>query len=195
MANAERHTARAAFNQEQRPLDPPPGSSQNAVRPRGINHTTTTVVPMLSGRMNLPTTLEELTTTPPPLYPQPQSTPLPSNPPTTFTTTTRGLNTRTRGYNTTIRGHNTTTRSLNKPPWPQIGTVLAESDIPAAWRETFEMRELRNQYFALGAVASVFLVGIVLVLALGWVRCWWRGDCMCSHMKHKKNKQRFDWYG
>lgn len=60
--------------------------------------------------------------------------------------------------------------ALSPPPWPQIGTVLSESDIPAAWRETSEMRELRNQYFALGAVGSIFLVGIVMVLAFGWAR-------------------------
>ncbi|KAF2631073.1 hypothetical protein BU25DRAFT_418712 [Macroventuria anomochaeta] len=81
------------------------------------------------------------------------------------------------------------------PQWPQVGTIVSESDIPERWRETYEMRELKIQYGALGAICGIFVLGVLGVIAVGWWKCWWHGECVCSRRRNKVNKQRFDWYG
>lgn len=74
---------------------------------------------------------------------------------------------------TITRSHNITHTLSTKvayvnPKWPQVGTVVSESDVPERWRETFEMHEMRIQYAALGAICGVFVLGVLGVLALGW---------------------------
>ncbi|KAF1928057.1 uncharacterized protein M421DRAFT_92868 [Didymella exigua CBS 183.55] len=59
--------------------------------------------------------------------------------------------------------------------WPQVGFVPSEFDVPQLWRETFEMKAQHQQYIALGAVCSVFVAGVVGVLAAGCLKCWLDG--------------------
>ena len=101
---------------------------------------------------------------------------------------------------TITRPHNITFALPTKkvyvnPHWPQVGTIVAESDIPERWRETYEMKAQRQQYMALGVICGVFVLGVSGVLAVGWWKCWWNGECVRSQRKNGKNKKRFDWYG
>ncbi|OSS44098.1 hypothetical protein B5807_11283 [Epicoccum nigrum] len=54
--------------------------------------------------------------------------------------------------------------ALTTVSWPRIGSVVAESDIPAAWRKTKLQNELQHQYMFLGAVCGIFFVGVLGVL-------------------------------
>ena len=102
------------------------------------------------------------------------------------------LTTITRDHNLTV---NLPTRiAYVDPHWPQIGTIVSESEIPAAWRETFEMKALRQQYISLGAICGIFVVGVLSVLAVGWARRWWRGQC-CWGGKGKGVGSGMDYYG
>jgi hypothetical protein len=101
---------------------------------------------------------------------------------------------------TITRPHNITFALPTKkvyvnPHWPQVGTIVAESDIPERWRETYEMKAQRQQYTALGVICGIFVLGVLGVLAVGWWKCWWNGECVRLRRRKGKNEKRFDWYG
>lgn len=86
--------------------------------------------------------------------------------------------------------------------WPRIGSVVAESDIPAAWRKTKLQNELQRQYIFLGAVCGIFFVGVLGVLVCSWCSCWWRGDCFWTMRGRPRRSGRvgsdgrlMKWYG
>lgn len=66
----------------------------------------------------------------------------------------------------------TSTQTFYVDQWPQIGTIVSESDVPQQWRETYEVKALRQQYIAFGGICSIFVIGVLGVLALGWWKCW-----------------------
>ena len=86
--------------------------------------------------------------------------------------------------------------------WPRIGSVIAESDIPVAWRKTKLQIELQRQYIFLGAVCGIFFVGVLGVLVCSWCSCWWRGDCFWTRRSRPRRSGRvgsngrlMKWYG
>jgi hypothetical protein len=92
--------------------------------------------------------------------------------------------------------------ALTTVSWPRIGSVVAESDIPAAWRKTKLQNELQHQYMFLGAVCGIFFVGVLGVLVCSWCSCWWRGDCCWTRRSRARRSSRvgsegrlMKWYG
>jgi hypothetical protein len=98
--------------------------------------------------------------------------------------------------------HDANAAALTKVSWPQIGSVVAESDIPAAWRKTKLQNELQHQYVFLGAVCGIFFIGVLGVLVCSWCSCWWRGDCFWTRRGRPRRSGRvgsdgrlMKWYG
>ena len=60
--------------------------------------------------------------------------------------------------------HDANAAALTTPSWPRIGSVVAETEIPAAWRKTKLQSEMQHQYVFLGAVCGIFFVGVLGVL-------------------------------
>ena len=92
--------------------------------------------------------------------------------------------------------------ALTTASWPRIGSVVAESDIPAAWRKTKLQNELQRQYIFLGAVCGIFFIGVLGVLVCSWCSCWWRGDCFWTRRGRPRRSGRvgsdgrlMKWYG
>ena len=108
---------------------------------------------------------------------------------------------------TTTPPSSTTTYDTNAdihttPSWPRIGSVVAETEIPAAWRKTKLQSEMQHQYVFLGAVCGIFFVGVLGVLMCSWCSCWWRGDCFWTRRGRPRRSARvgsegrlMKWYG
>jgi hypothetical protein len=208
---------------------------------------TTTVEVIISDSSGLHTTLEEIILTKrhalSPSHPPADATPSlnfpsentsllststtipPSDSPTPTidtTTLTLALAKAPHTLSTSTRPHNIslslpTKLTYANPHWPQVGTIVAESDIPQRWRETVLDREVRAQYGVLLAVCGVFILGVLDVLGGSWIRyvslpftkmeqamwtliltsdrCWSRGDCICSRRREKGGKGGIEWYG
>jgi hypothetical protein len=84
----------------------------------------------------------------------------------------------------------TIANAISTASWPRIGSVVAESDIPAAWRKTKLQNELQHQYVFLGAVCGIFFVGVLGVLVCSWCSCWWRGDCFWTRRGRPRRSGR-----
>lgn len=108
----------------------------------------------------------------------------------TFTTgTTTTIVTITRAH----RPGATSTQTSYIEQWPQIGFVPTESDVPAQWRETYEMKALRQQYISLGAVCGIFIVGVLGVLGFAVWRCVREGR-PGRREESGEREGRWDWW-
>lgn len=85
----------------------------------------------------------------------------------------------------------TSTHTSYVDQWPQIGRIVSESDVPQQWRETYEMKALRQQYIAFGGICSIFVIGVLGVLALGWWKCWTSAG---SREEGVEQGQKWDWF-
>ncbi|KAF2129489.1 hypothetical protein P153DRAFT_20614 [Dothidotthia symphoricarpi CBS 119687] len=83
-----------------------------------------------------------------------------------------------------------TTSLYQHPQWPQVGTVVDDSDIPEAWRSKEMQNEQIRVWQTLGILYAVFGLGILGVIVISWSKCWSRGDCCWQPTEEQKTVAR-----